>query len=41
MKVLLGVGGGVAAYKAAELVRALQRRDVDVQVAMTRSRLLR
>src|SRR5665213_3065959 len=35
MKVLLGVGGGVAAYKAVELVRELQRRQVDVQVAMT------
>lgn len=35
MKVLLGVCGGVAAYKAVELVRALQRRDFEVQVAMT------
>lgn len=35
MKVLLGVCGGVAAYKAAELVRALQRRDFEVRVAMT------
>jgi phosphopantothenoylcysteine decarboxylase/phosphopantothenate--cysteine ligase len=35
MKVLLGVTGGIAAYKAAELVRALQQRGVDVQVAMT------
>jgi len=35
MRVLLGVCGGVAAYKAAELVRALQRRDFEVQVAMT------
>ncbi len=37
MKVLLGVTGGIAAYKAAELVRALQQREVDVQVAMTAS----
>ena len=37
MKVLLGVGGGVAAYKAAELVRALQNGGAEVQVAMTRS----
>jgi len=35
MKILLGVTGGIAAYKAAELVRALQQRGVDVQVAMT------
>ena len=37
MKVLLGVCGGVAAYKAAELLRELQRRGFDVQVAMTDS----
>jgi phosphopantothenoylcysteine decarboxylase/phosphopantothenate--cysteine ligase len=37
MKVLLGVTGGIAAYKAAELVRALQQRGIDVQVAMTAS----
>jgi len=35
MKILLGVCGGVAAYKAAELVRELQRRQMDVRVAMT------
>lgn len=35
MKVLLGVCGGVAAFRAAELVRALQRREIEVQVAMT------
>ena len=35
MKVLVGVCGGVAAYKAAELVRELQRRGVQVQVVMT------
>ena len=37
MRVILGVGGGIAAYKAAELVRALQQRDHEVQVVMTRA----
>jgi phosphopantothenoylcysteine decarboxylase/phosphopantothenate--cysteine ligase len=37
MNVLLAVTGGVAAYKAAELTRELQRRLVDVQVAMSPS----
>jgi phosphopantothenoylcysteine decarboxylase/phosphopantothenate--cysteine ligase len=37
MRVLLGISGGVAAYKSAELVRALQLEAIDVQVAMTRS----
>src|SRR3982751_1011987 len=37
MRVVLGVGGGIAAYKAAELVRLLQSRDHDVQVVMTRA----
>jgi len=37
MKVLLGVCGGIAAYKAAELARTLQECAVDVQVAMTAS----
>ena len=37
MKVALGVTGGVAAYKAAELVRSLQGEKLDVQVVMTRS----
>ncbi|MFT4099859.1 MAG: bifunctional phosphopantothenoylcysteine decarboxylase/phosphopantothenate--cysteine ligase CoaBC [Burkholderiaceae bacterium] len=32
---VLGVTGGVAAYKAAELARELQRRGATVQVAMT------
>ncbi len=35
MKILLGVCGGIAAYKAAELTRELQRRGADVQVVMT------
>ncbi len=33
--VLLGVSGGIAAYKAAEIVRALQKRGYDVRVMMT------
>ena len=37
MRVALGVTGGVAAYKAAELVRLLQDKGVEVQVVMTRS----
>jgi phosphopantothenoylcysteine decarboxylase/phosphopantothenate--cysteine ligase len=37
MRVLVGVGGGIAAYKAAELVRALEQRRHDVQVIMTRA----
>jgi phosphopantothenoylcysteine decarboxylase / phosphopantothenate---cysteine ligase len=35
MKVLLGVGGGIAAYKAAELVRLLMQDGHQVQVVMT------
>lgn len=35
-RVMVGVTGGVAAYKAAELVRALQQNKVDVRVVMTR-----
>ena len=37
MRVALGVTGGVAAYKAAELVRRLQQEKLEVQVVMTRS----
>jgi phosphopantothenoylcysteine decarboxylase / phosphopantothenate---cysteine ligase len=37
MKVALGVGGGIAAYKAAELARALQERGCTVEVVMTAS----
>src|SRR5947207_5681910 len=37
MKIALGVSGGVAAYKAAEILRLLQERGVRVQVVMTRS----
>jgi len=36
MRITLGVTGGVAAYKAAELVRRLQQDGLTVQVVMTR-----
>jgi len=35
LKVLLGVTGGIAAYKSAELVRRLREQGVEVQVVMT------
>jgi len=35
MKVALGVSGGIAAYKAAEIVRLLQERGIRVKVIMT------
>ncbi len=37
MKIALGVTGGIAAYKAAELVRLLQDRGLRIQVIMTRA----
>ena len=37
MKIALGVTGGIAAYKAAEIVRLLRDRGVRVQVVMTAS----
>jgi phosphopantothenoylcysteine decarboxylase/phosphopantothenate--cysteine ligase len=37
MKIALGVCGGIAAYKAAEIVRLLQDRGIRVQVVMTGS----
>ncbi|HKD04100.1 MAG TPA: bifunctional phosphopantothenoylcysteine decarboxylase/phosphopantothenate--cysteine ligase CoaBC [Terriglobales bacterium] len=37
MKVALGVSGGIAAYKAAEVVRLLEERGIRVQVIMTRA----
>ena len=37
MKVALGVSGGIAAYKAAEVVRLLQDRGIRVQIIMTRA----
>ncbi|MFH1494957.1 MAG: bifunctional phosphopantothenoylcysteine decarboxylase/phosphopantothenate--cysteine ligase CoaBC [Pseudomonadota bacterium] len=36
-RLLLGITGGVAAYKAAELVRLLVRQNVEVQVVMTQA----
>jgi phosphopantothenoylcysteine decarboxylase / phosphopantothenate---cysteine ligase len=35
MKIALGVSGGIAAYKAAEIVRLVQDRGIRVQVVMT------
>ena len=35
MKIILGVGGGIAAYKAAELARLLMQQDHQVQAVMT------
>jgi phosphopantothenoylcysteine decarboxylase / phosphopantothenate---cysteine ligase len=37
MKIALGVCGGIAAYKAAEILRLLQDRGIRVQVVMTAS----
>jgi len=37
MRVLLGISGGIAAYKSAELVRRLQQRGHSVQVILTRA----
>jgi len=36
MKIALGITGCIAAYKAVEVLRGLQKRDVTVQVVMTR-----
>jgi phosphopantothenoylcysteine decarboxylase/phosphopantothenate--cysteine ligase len=36
-KIILGVAGGIAAYKTPELVRRLRDRGAEVQVVMTRS----
>jgi phosphopantothenoylcysteine decarboxylase/phosphopantothenate--cysteine ligase len=35
-RILLGVSGGIAAYKSAEVVRGLVERDAQVRVTMTR-----
>ncbi len=35
--ILLGISGGIAAYKTAELVRMLKKAGADVQVVMTRA----
>ena len=37
MKIALGVSGGIAAYKSAEIVRLLEDRGIRVQVVMTRA----
>lgn len=37
MKVALGITGGIAAYKSAEILRSLQDRGIRVQVIMTRA----
>jgi phosphopantothenoylcysteine decarboxylase / phosphopantothenate---cysteine ligase len=37
VKIALGVSGGIAAYKAAEIVRLLQDRGIRVQVIMTQA----
>jgi len=37
-KIVLGVTGGIAAYKAAELVRALMKSGAQVKVIMTKTR---
>src|ERR1700741_958658 len=37
MKIALGVSGGIAAYKAAEVLRLLQDGGIRVQVIMTRA----
>ena len=37
MKIALGISGGIAAYKAAEIVRLLQDRGIRVGVIMTAS----
>tara|TARA_B100000686_G_scaffold345722_1_gene430837 strand:- start:64 stop:1269 length:1206 start_codon:yes stop_codon:yes gene_type:complete len=36
-RILLGITGGIAAYKAAEVTRILVKKDLDVQVIMTDS----
>ncbi|HEX4808452.1 MAG TPA: bifunctional phosphopantothenoylcysteine decarboxylase/phosphopantothenate--cysteine ligase CoaBC [Bryobacteraceae bacterium] len=37
MRIALGVGGGIAAYKSAELARAFEKRGHEVQAVMTRA----
>ena len=36
-RLLLGITGGIAAYKAAEVARILVKKDIDVQTVMTES----
>ncbi len=35
-RIIVGIGGGIAAYKSAELVRRLRDLGADVHVVMTR-----
>ena len=35
--ILLGITGGIAAYKSAEIVRLLTKKNYQVRVAMTRT----
>ena len=35
--VVLGVTGGIAVYKALDVISALRKKDVDVRVIMTKS----
>lgn len=37
-RILLGITGGIAAYKSAELVRLLKKAGHEVRVVMTRGR---
>ena len=37
MNIVLGITGGIAAYKAPDLVRRLKERGADVQIVMTAS----
>ncbi|MGY2437011.1 flavoprotein, partial [Escherichia coli] len=36
-RILLGVSGGIAAYKSAELVRRLKDQGAEARIVMTRS----
>src|SRR5574343_944756 len=36
-RIVLGIGGGIAAYKSAELVRRLRDQGAEVRVVMTRA----
>jgi phosphopantothenoylcysteine decarboxylase/phosphopantothenate--cysteine ligase len=37
LNIVLGITGGIAAYKTPDLVRRLRERDADVQIVMTQS----
>jgi len=37
MRILLGVSGGIAAYKAVDVLRRLRDQDAEVRVVMTRN----